>query len=70
MGKMFKILGLLPDDEVHECTPKDIATGFARQAGQKTMEKLEQSPGGVLFIDEAYHLNSKRGGPYMTEVVD
>jgi SpoVK/Ycf46/Vps4 family AAA+-type ATPase len=70
MGKMFKILGLLPDDEVFECTPKDFATGFAGQAGKKTMEKLEQSRGGVLFIDEAYQLNPQRGGPYMTEVVD
>ena len=70
MGKMFKMLGLLPDDEVFECTPKDFATGFAGQAGMKTMEKLEQSRGGVLFIDEAYQLNPNRGGPYMTEVVD
>lgn len=70
MGKMFKILGLLPDDEVFECTPKDFATGFAGQAGTKTMEMLELSRGGVLFIDEAYQLNPNRGGPYMTEVVD
>lgn len=70
MGKMFKILGLLPDDEVFECTPKDFATGFAGQAGMKTMEKLKLSRGGVLFIDEAYQLNPNRGGPYMTEVVD
>ena len=31
---------------------------------------LEQSRRGVLFIDEAYQLNPKRGGPYMTEAVD
>ena len=70
MGKMFKMLGLLPDDEVFECTPKDLVTGFVGQAGLKTAEKLEQSRGGVLFIDEAYQLNPQRGGSYMTEVVD
>lgn len=70
MGRMFNILGLLPDDNVVECTPKDFTTGFASQAGMKTTEILEQSRGGVLFIDEAYQLNPKRGGPYMTEVVD
>jgi SpoVK/Ycf46/Vps4 family AAA+-type ATPase len=70
MGRMFNILGLLPDDNVVECTPKDFTTGFASQAGMKTTEILERSRGGVLFIDEAYQLNPKRGGPYMTEVVD
>jgi SpoVK/Ycf46/Vps4 family AAA+-type ATPase len=70
MGRMFNILGLLPDDKVVECTPKDFTSGFAGQAGIKTTEILEQSRGGVLFIDEAYQLNPKRGGPYMTEVVD
>ena len=70
MGKMFKMLGLLPDDEVFECTPKDLITGFVGQAGHKTTEILEKSRGGVLFIDEAYQLNPSRGGTFMTEAVD
>ena len=70
MGTMFKILGLLPDDEVYECSPKDFATGFAGQAGQKTAEIMKKSRGGVLFVDEAYQFNPNRGGPYMTEAVD
>lgn len=70
MGKMFKMLGLLPDDEVHEVSPKDLITGFIGQAGHKTMEILEKSRGGVLFIDEAYQLNPYRGGSFMTEAVD
>lgn len=70
MGKMFKTLGLLPDDQVVECTPKDFVTGFIGQAGKKTEEILKRSKGGVLFIDEAYQLNPKRGGSFMTEVVD
>lgn len=70
MGKMFKALGLLPDDQVVECTPKDFTTGYAGQAGKKTEEILKRSKGGVLFIDEAYQLNPSRGGGYMSEVVD
>jgi SpoVK/Ycf46/Vps4 family AAA+-type ATPase len=70
MGRMFNILGLLPDDEVFEYTPKDFITGFVGQAGKKTTEILEKSRGGVLFIDEAYQLNPQRGGQFMTEVVD
>jgi len=70
MGKMFKMLGLLPDDEVHEVSPKDLITGFVGQAAKKTMDILEKSRGGVLFIDEAYQLNPNRGGTFMTEAVD
>lgn len=70
MGKMFKMLGLLPDDTVYECSPKDFITGFVGQAGSKTTEQLQKSRGGVLFIDEAYQLNPNRGGSFMTEVVD
>ena len=70
MGKMFKMLGLLLDDEVFECTPKDLITGFVGQAGHKTTEILEKSRGGVLFIDEAYQLNPSREGKFMTEAVD
>ena len=70
MGKMFKMLGLLPDDTVYECSPKDFVTGFVGQAGNKTADLLEKSRGGVLFIDEAYQLDPRRGGQFMTEVVD
>ena len=70
MGRMFNMLGLLPDDHVVECTPKDLTTGYAGQAAIKTTEILEQSRGSVLFIDEAYQLNPERGGAYMNEVVD
>jgi len=70
MGKMFQALGLLPDDKVEFVQASDLCTGYAGQAGQKTHDVLQRSRGGVLFIDEAYQLDPKRGGPYMTEVVD
>lgn len=70
MGTLFKLLSLLPDDKVHECSPKDLITGFVGQAGKKTMELLEKSRGSVLFIDEAYQLNPQRGGSFMTEAVN
>ena len=37
-----------------QCSPKDFATGFAEQAGQKTAEIMKKIRGGVLFVDEAY----------------
>jgi SpoVK/Ycf46/Vps4 family AAA+-type ATPase len=70
MGKMFKALGILPDDTVYEIAASDLSTGYSGQAGQKTRAELQKSRGGVLFIDEAYQLNPSRGGQYMTEAVD
>ena len=65
MGKMFKALGILPDDTVYEVAASDLSTGYSGQAGQKTRAELQKSKGGVLFIDEAYQLNPARGGQYM-----
>ena len=70
MGKMFKALGILPDDTVYEVAASDLSTGYSGQAGQKTRAELQKSKGGVLFIDEAYQLNPARGGQYMSEAVD
>lgn len=70
MGKLFHGLGLLASDELREAKASDLLTGYSGQAGKKTRELLEQSRGGVLFIDEAYQLNPSRGGNYMTEAVD
>ena len=70
MGMMFKCLGLLPDDTVHEISPSEISTGYVGQTGGAMREHLRQSRGGVLFIDEAYQLNPERGGSFMTEAVD
>jgi SpoVK/Ycf46/Vps4 family AAA+-type ATPase len=70
MGKMFKALGLLPDDAVVDCAASDLVTGYVGQSGLKTREMLQKARGGVLFIDEAYQLDPRRGGSFMTEAVD
>lgn len=70
MGDMFAALGLLPDCTVNDVSASDLMTGYAGQTGIKTKEIMQQSRGGVLFIDEAYQLNPQRGGAYATEAVD
>lgn len=68
MGKLFQQLGILATDEVVECSAGDFVTGYANQSAGKTRDMFQQALGGVLFIDEAYRLNPKHGGPYMSEV--
>lgn len=54
VGMLFKSLGLLASDAVHQCSAKDFTTGFTGQASGKTREMFEKGLGQVLFIDEAY----------------
>eukprot|EP00884_Botryococcus_braunii_P010997 jgi/Botrbrau1/1989/Bobra.0052s0031.1 len=71
MGQLFQSLNILPNGNlVVSCTASDFITGYANQAAGKTRDVFRRALGGVLFIDEAYRLNPKIGGPYMSEVLD
>eukprot|EP01038_Epipyxis_sp_PR26KG_P006414 gene6414-8831_t len=70
MGKIFSTLRLIPSDELVEISASDLVTGYVGQTGTKTREIMMSSKGKVLFIDEAYQLNPKKGGQYMQEAVD
>jgi AAA+ superfamily predicted ATPase len=70
MGKMFHSLGLIPFSECIEKTPSSLQTGYVGQAAEVIREVFKSCKGKVLFIDEAYQLNPKNGGPYMKEVTD
>ncbi|GFR50032.1 hypothetical protein Agub_g12193 [Astrephomene gubernaculifera] len=70
VGRLFESLGLLASSELVSCSASDFVTGYANQAAGKTREMFKKAVGGVLFIDEAYRLNPKHGGPYMQEVID
>eukprot|EP00884_Botryococcus_braunii_P010986 jgi/Botrbrau1/1988/Bobra.0052s0030.1 len=71
MGQLFRLLNILPNgDLVKSITASDLVTGYANQAAGKTRDIFESALGGVLFIDEAYRLNPKIGGPFMSEVLD
>uniref|UniRef100_A0A7S0VPX4 AAA+ ATPase domain-containing protein n=1 Tax=Hemiselmis tepida TaxID=464990 RepID=A0A7S0VPX4_9CRYP len=70
MGRMFNSFGLLPTDEVVEASASDFVTGYVGQAGKVTRDTMAKAKGKVLFIDEAYQLDPRHGGSYMSEVVD
>ncbi|KAG1675261.1 hypothetical protein FOA52_016292 [Chlamydomonas sp. UWO 241] len=70
VGMMFKELGLLSSSNVVQCTASDVTTGFANQSGGKARELFTKALGGVLFLDEAYRLNPRIGGPFMQEALD
>eukprot|EP00198_Chlamydomonas_reinhardtii_P002822 XP_001692158.1 predicted protein [Chlamydomonas reinhardtii] len=70
VGLLFESLGLLATSEVVSCSASDFVTGYVNQASGKTREVFAKAVGGVLFIDEAYRLSPKKGGPFMQEALD
>ena len=59
LAKIYRSLGILERGHLVECDRQSLVAGFVGQTAGKTKEKIEQATGGVLFIDEAYSLNSR-----------
>ncbi|WP_227429449.1 AAA family ATPase [Psychrobacter sp. I-STPA6b] len=69
MGQIFYSLGALPEDTVVEVDRADLVEGYIGQTATKTLSKIQQAMGGVLFIDEAYTL-AKGGNDFGQEAID
>lgn len=58
LTKIYKALGILERGHMVETDRQGLVAGFIGQTAIKTAEKIDDAMGGVLFIDEAYSLNS------------
>ncbi|CAK9210253.1 unnamed protein product [Sphagnum troendelagicum] len=70
MGKLFHSLGILASDDVIEASASDLVGQYVGQTGPKTIGKLQEALGKVLFIDEAYRLNPGKHGSFAQEAMD
>lgn len=62
--------GILPTNKVVETDRSGLVAAYVGQTALKTLEKVEEAMGGVLFIDEAYSLvQSESGSDYGHEAV-
>ena len=61
ISKIYKALGILERGHMVETDRQGLVAGFVGQTAIKTAEKVEESLGGVLFIDEAYALSNFNG---------
>jgi SpoVK/Ycf46/Vps4 family AAA+-type ATPase len=56
LADIYKALGLLERGHLVECSRDGLVAGFVGQTAIKTKQLVEESFGGVLFLDEAYSL--------------
>lgn len=70
MGRIFKSLGVLPSDEVIEVNRDELVDQYQGGTAIKTKDAVMRAMGGVLFIDEAYSLNTGRGDSFGQECIN
>ncbi|MEZ5038313.1 MAG: AAA family ATPase [Saprospiraceae bacterium] len=62
LTKIYKALGILERGHMLETDRQGLVAGYVGQTAIKTAEKIDESMGGVLFIDEAYALTQRSSG--------
>lgn len=71
MGRYYHQLGFLSKGHVVETDRSGLVGRYVGETAQKTLAKLEEAMGGVLFIDEAYALSSSdSGNDFGQEAID
>ena len=71
LGEIFASLGLLSSGHTVEVGRVDLVGEYLGQTAPKVKEKVQSAMGGVLFIDEAYSLQSKnKTDIYGKEAID
>ena len=62
MAKLLYNMGFIGEDKIVEVSCPNLISGYTGQTAMKTRDVIINAMGGVLFIDEAYALNSTAGG--------
>ncbi|MBR2832728.1 MAG: AAA family ATPase [Oscillospiraceae bacterium] len=61
IAKLYNAIGVLSKGQLVEVDRSGLVAGYVGQTAIKTGEVIKKALGGVLFIDEAYALNSEEG---------
>ena len=61
MARIYRSLGVLSKGQMVEVDRSGLVAGYVGQTATKTSEVIKKAIGGVLFIDEAYALSTKKG---------
>ena len=64
LAKIYKGLGILEKGHLVEVDRQGLVAGYVGQTAIKTGDKITESMGGILFIDEAYSLANEAGAQH------
>ena len=70
MARIYRSLGVLLKGQLVEVDRSGLVAGYVGQTAGKTAKVIESALGGVLFIDEAYSLNSKSENDFGNEAIE
>lgn len=70
ISRYLKALGILKNGHLVEVSRADLVASYVGQTAPKTKKVIEQSLGGVLFIDEAYSLYRGKDDHFGLEAID
>lgn len=70
LSKIYHEIGILSKGHLVETDRSGLVGGYVGQTAIKTQEVIQNSLGGILFIDEAYSLASKSENDYGAEAID
>lgn len=69
ISRLFKEAGILKKGQLVEVTREDLVGEYIGQTATKTLKKIKEAYGGVLFIDEAYTLAQGGDNDYGKEAI-
>lgn len=71
LAKIFAAIGVVSKGHLVEVDRSGLVSGYIGQTAMKVHDVVEESLGGILFIDEAYTLTNHKGeGDFGQEAVD
>lgn len=70
IGRILKSLELLPQGQLIEVARQELVGQYVGSTAPKTMARVNEALGGVLFIDEAYTLARHDHDTFGTEAID
>lgn len=70
IAEVYHSMGLLSKGHLIEVDRGELVAGYVGHTALKVQEVIEKAKGGVLFIDEAYSLNSKSENDFGHEAIE